>query len=292
MRTATTFGPSFAERALTAGEGKVTVGANFTYSNFDRLDDRTLEQLAGRSPVDAAGRRPPTRADDARHQSRKRCVFSGALGVTDNLDIGVAVPLVTVEVDGISSFQDGTGVGASSTKGGGIVHGHRRHRRPGEISGFVHFGARPARPRRRRRDRATCACRPATRQLSRPRRHPHDPVGLFSSGKGRFRPHGNAGFEFWSKGVDAVTNFTPHEHGDRPQPVSIRRRHRSSKPRRSSRVMADLIGRHILGAGQSRIPEHAGDASSSYRGGRDVVRLDGHAARRHPEAEPGAGPES
>ena len=33
VRTATTFGPSFAERALTAGEGKVTVGANFTYSN-------------------------------------------------------------------------------------------------------------------------------------------------------------------------------------------------------------------------------------------------------------------
>src|ERR1700704_1849091 len=58
VRTATTFGPSFAERALTAGEGKVTVGANFTFSNYDRLGDRTLEQL----PVGAGNANTPAAA--------------------------------------------------------------------------------------------------------------------------------------------------------------------------------------------------------------------------------------
>src|SRR4051812_29725403 len=36
-RSATTFGPSFAERALTSGEGKVSVSANFTAPNYTRL---------------------------------------------------------------------------------------------------------------------------------------------------------------------------------------------------------------------------------------------------------------
>ena len=49
MRTATTFGPAFAERALTNGEGKVSVGVSFTSVSFDRLDSREFDGLQVRS---------------------------------------------------------------------------------------------------------------------------------------------------------------------------------------------------------------------------------------------------
>ena len=42
VRTATTFGPSFAERALTTGEGKVSVGATLSVATYDKLNDLNL----------------------------------------------------------------------------------------------------------------------------------------------------------------------------------------------------------------------------------------------------------
>jgi len=247
VRTATTFGPSFAERALTAGEGKVSVGVNFMYSKFDRLDDRTLEQL----PLRAVNATTPANARTTTATfalSSKTVVISGALGVTDNFDLGVSVPLVTVQVDGISSFQDGTGRQLITAAGGGKSVGI------GDIGGlvkyrFIHFGtglpdpggvAVIANVRMPTGDRDNFRGLGVTRTLL---------SGVISSGKGRFRPHGNAGFEYWSKGVDAVTNVTPR--------TTVRARNQfqyaagvelEATPKLT--VMADLIGRHILGAGQ------------------------------------------
>src|ERR1700674_2704387 len=45
VRTATTFGPSFAERALTSGEGNVNAGVNFMSAKFDRLDTLAFNGL-------------------------------------------------------------------------------------------------------------------------------------------------------------------------------------------------------------------------------------------------------
>ena len=44
-RTATTFGPSFAERALTSGEGKVSVSANFSAATYGRLGSFSFDRL-------------------------------------------------------------------------------------------------------------------------------------------------------------------------------------------------------------------------------------------------------
>src|SRR5580704_14685246 len=49
VRTATTFGPSFAERALTSGEGNVSVGVNFMSSTYDRLGSQAFNGLQLRS---------------------------------------------------------------------------------------------------------------------------------------------------------------------------------------------------------------------------------------------------
>src|SRR5215217_4502130 len=59
VRSATTFGPSFAERALTSGEGKVSVGVNFMSVTYDRLDDLAfngLQVLTAASPNPASAR--------------------------------------------------------------------------------------------------------------------------------------------------------------------------------------------------------------------------------------------
>ena len=247
VRTATTFGPSFAERALTAGEGKVSVGVNFMYSKFDRLDDRTLEQLPLRTVN--AGTPAAARTTTATFAlSAKTIVLSGALGVTDNLDVGVAVPLVTVQVDGTSSFQDGTGRQLITAQGGGTSQGI------GDIGALVkyrlaHFGTDQPDPggvamivtmRMPTGDRNNFRGLGVTRTLL---------SGIVSAGKGRFRPHGNAGYEYWSKGVDAVTNVSPR--------TTVRARNQiqyaagvelEATPKLT--LMADLIGRHILGAGQ------------------------------------------
>src|SRR5713101_5238185 len=58
VRTATTFGPSFAERALTSGEGKVSVGVSFTSANYSKLGDLSLDRMqlssgTGSSPAAA-----------------------------------------------------------------------------------------------------------------------------------------------------------------------------------------------------------------------------------------------
>src|SRR6185312_2327866 len=44
-RTTTSFGPSFVERALTAGEGKVSMGATFSSTTYDKLGNFSLTSL-------------------------------------------------------------------------------------------------------------------------------------------------------------------------------------------------------------------------------------------------------
>ena len=147
MRTATTFGPSFAERALTSGEGNVSVGVNFMSATYDRLGDAPLRRdcqlrsVTAASPAD--GRSGIANLDtDREHRSSS----SGRMGVTDKLDIGVAVPIVTVKVDGTSSLANGNGDMILFASGNGVASGL------GDIAGhvkyrFYSFGSRPARSR-------------------------------------------------------------------------------------------------------------------------------------------------
>ena len=44
-RVTNTFGPSFTERALTAGEGQVSIGATFSSTNYDKLSKFALNNL-------------------------------------------------------------------------------------------------------------------------------------------------------------------------------------------------------------------------------------------------------
>ena len=101
-RVSDSFGAFFVERALTSGRGRVSFGASGTTSGYDRLDglhlrDGTLITTANQfrdepAPFD-------TEALTLRIRTSTFTVF-GAYGVTDRLEIGGALPLVQLQLEG------------------------------------------------------------------------------------------------------------------------------------------------------------------------------------------------
>ncbi len=110
-RNAESFGPLFAERALTAGKGKFTVGFTYQQNIFDKFegfqlregdihltlfhldtnnDDSNLEPFFEGDVIDANLR--------LRLETNNRVVFAN-YGVSDRFDIGVAVPFLSVDID-------------------------------------------------------------------------------------------------------------------------------------------------------------------------------------------------
>ena len=106
VRTAPTFGPSFTERALTAGEGKVSFGMSLAVATYDKLNKLDLKQMV---LTQATGASVSSRLDGISSMvlSSQSAVISTAIGATDKFDVGLLVPFVKVKLDGISweSYQ-------------------------------------------------------------------------------------------------------------------------------------------------------------------------------------------
>lgn len=102
VRSSTNFGPFFVERSLTIGRRRASFGVAFNDASFDNIDGRAL---GDGSLVATAGRlvgdRQPFDAETLTLGIRTRAVtVSGHAGITDRLDFNVAVPFLTVSVDG------------------------------------------------------------------------------------------------------------------------------------------------------------------------------------------------
>jgi hypothetical protein len=101
-RASQTFSPFFVERALTAGHGQGSWGLTVQHVRFDSLDgqnlrDGTLVTTANQfvdetTPFDVDRLRLNITADVA--------TLTGNLGVTDRVDLGVAIPMVALRVSG------------------------------------------------------------------------------------------------------------------------------------------------------------------------------------------------
>lgn len=104
-RTTQSFGPTFAERALTNGKGRLTFGGNFQYSRYSSFEGKNLRNgdvkfylrhlaIAGLffegDLVEAALK--------LKLSSNTTTIFS-SYGITDTWDVAVAVPLVSVTMD-------------------------------------------------------------------------------------------------------------------------------------------------------------------------------------------------
>jgi hypothetical protein len=247
VRTTNTFGPAFAERASTSGEGVVTVGGSFTAVTYEKLGDLDLERMQLGSV--SAGSPTIARTGVANLElSQKMTVISGIVGVTDNLDVGVGVPLVSIKLDGTTTITNGNGVVARLAEGGGTFSGL------GDISAlakyrFVRFGtelndtggiAALVNLRLPTGDRDNLRGLGVTRTLA---------AVVYSGTFGRIRPHLNGGYEFWSKGIEVPTNYVTG--------ATEEARHRiqyaagvevEAAPKLT--LILTFLGSHIQGAGQ------------------------------------------
>lgn len=101
-RVSDTFGTFFVERAATSGEGRTTFGVSVSAASYDRLDGL---QLDDGSLVTTANRfRDESSAFDTEsltlRVSTKTMTVFGSYGVTDRLEVGGALPLVQLHVEG------------------------------------------------------------------------------------------------------------------------------------------------------------------------------------------------
>jgi hypothetical protein len=245
-RTSTTFGPSFAESAITVGEGKVVAGATFSATNYDKVSGLDLEHL----PI---GARTSSTASLARtgtgnfSLSSQTLAIAGAVGVSANLDVGVVVPLVTIKFDGVSTLIDGNGVvtrlAETTGKFAGIgdmaaVAKYRFFKfkgpemtDPGGVALLVNM-------------RLPTGSRDNLRGLGVTRTFVG---GVVSFGKGRLKPHANGGFEYWNKKVGIPVTATSSE-SVRHQIKYAAGVELEANPKVT--LMFDFLGQHIRDGGE------------------------------------------
>jgi len=101
-RATETFGPFFVERAMTAGKGQASFGLTYQQLQFTSLDGQNLRDgslvTTANQFVDEA-----TPFDEDRLSldiGARVATFYGNIGVTDRLDVGFAVPMVDLTIDG------------------------------------------------------------------------------------------------------------------------------------------------------------------------------------------------
>lgn len=121
-----TFGPLFAERALTIGEGQFNFGLTYqhvTYDSFEGVDLRSGDMrfylqhnnccgsAAGPADPNGPGDLEPFFERDLMETTlglqvdTNSVAFFGTYGVTDDLDVGLAIPIVSVSLDATATAE-------------------------------------------------------------------------------------------------------------------------------------------------------------------------------------------
>ena len=124
-RASESFGPFFIERALTNGRFRGSVSVTFSQHSFDRIDGQSLRDgtlLATSSQLQSESRPFDTESIALRVTTRV-AAFVGSFGLTDRLDIGAAVPLVSLRLEGerINNYRGRSELQASATATGSGV---------------------------------------------------------------------------------------------------------------------------------------------------------------------------
>ena len=198
--------------------------------------------------------------------SYKMLVVSSTIGISENLDVGVAVPMVSIKLDGsTSSLVNGSGTLVRGAEGSGTFGGL------GDVAAlakyrFARFGTGLPDP----------GGMAVTVNMRLPTGDQQALRGLgvyrtlaslvVSSGAGRFRPHANAGYEWWSDSVEVATSFSQNS------PVKVRHQIQyaagvelEATPKLT--LLVDFLGRHIQGGGKvgyvTDTPSASGQGTSS-----------------------------
>jgi hypothetical protein len=119
QRTTESFGPFFVERALTVGRHRASIAFSAQHLRFTSLDGRDLRDgtfvtTANRFPDEAA----PFDVDQLKLAiDADIATIAANVGVTDRLEVGVAVPMVSLRLDGarVNNYRGTAFTQASAT---------------------------------------------------------------------------------------------------------------------------------------------------------------------------------
>lgn len=108
-RASNTFGPTFAERALTIGRNKFNFGLNFQRVTFDQIEGKSLrgEEIKVYTGVNNVFFEDGL---DLKVTTNTLGIFA-TYGVTDRIDVGVAIPIVSVDMEARLTSRVGTSSG-------------------------------------------------------------------------------------------------------------------------------------------------------------------------------------
>jgi hypothetical protein len=101
-RATESFGGFFVERALTAGRGRASFGMSGTTSSFDHLNGQALRTGTLLTVANQFEDEPvPFNTESLTLRiTSSSMTFFGSLGVTDRLEVGAAIPLVSLNLEG------------------------------------------------------------------------------------------------------------------------------------------------------------------------------------------------
>jgi hypothetical protein len=112
VRTSSSFGPVYSERAETIGRGRFTLGAAYQRFRFSALDGIDLDKVPAvfsHLPGTGPGGSEPTYEADVISTTNDinlhidQTILYGTVGLTDRLDVSVAVPISSVRLNATSN---------------------------------------------------------------------------------------------------------------------------------------------------------------------------------------------
>jgi opacity protein-like surface antigen len=186
VRAAPSFGPSFSERAVTTGEGRGSFGMSFSHSTFDSLDGFDLRDGSLRTVILNGSGGPLYEGRAELTITADTLVIFGNIGLNDRFDVGVAVPIVRLEVSGRHTIDldEATGEGSASGLGDVAIRAKWRIVAHGGGGFAATLDARVPSG-----DKEALLGAGVTRSLV---------SGVWSATTGRLSPHASVGFEYWS----------------------------------------------------------------------------------------------
>ncbi len=186
-RAAPSFGPSFSERAVTAGAGRASLGFNYIRASYDSLEGRNLRggALQTISLRDSSGRAQLVGEADLSITSETLVLFTN-IALNDRLDVGLAVPYVRLNIRGQHVMDLEKVAGQGSASGIGDIALRAKLRLVEQPGGGVAIGLDTRLPTG---DKEALLGGGVTRTLV---------SGIWSGTIGAFAPHASAGFEYWA----------------------------------------------------------------------------------------------
>jgi Putative MetA-pathway of phenol degradation len=185
-RAAPSFGPMFGERAITAGEGRASFGVNFINTTYDAIDgvdiaDGSLETVSLR-----AGATPLFTGVARLNITTRTLVLFTNIALNRWFDVGLAVPYVSLTIDGTHQISNVQAEGKASAAGVGDIAVRAKARLYEQEQGGIAVGVDLRLPTG---DQEAMLGAGVTRTLV---------SGIWSATIGSLAPHASFGFEYWS----------------------------------------------------------------------------------------------